>query len=293
MRYFDRLHPIPSLFYFVAVLAVAMLTRHPVIVSICYLSGVVFCGMLIGIRRLLKSLLYTVPLMLLLALTNPLFVHRGQTALFFLNGRPVTLEALIYGAVSAVMIMAVFYWCRCYSQIMTSDKFVYLFGRAVPKLSLVLTMTLAFLPKMRRSLREIDDAQRAMGIYASQSYTDRIRGKLRALSVLLSNSLESSIDTADSMLARGYGLKGRSSYTVYRFTLGDGLYLALTTLFGSFCVVLIFLGVSEFSYYPTLFPLDATIPSCLLYVALTLLTGSSVLMEVKETILWRYLKSKI
>jgi hypothetical protein len=47
MRYFDRLHPITAFVYFMLLLLVAMLTMNPVIITICYLASVVFCGMLI------------------------------------------------------------------------------------------------------------------------------------------------------------------------------------------------------------------------------------------------------
>lgn len=87
---------------------------------------------------------------LLVAVTNPLFSHNGVTPLFYLNGNPVTLEAFVYGAAIAVMVVGVMLWCRCYSAVMTSDKFLYLFGRAIPKLALVLSMALRFIPMFKR-----------------------------------------------------------------------------------------------------------------------------------------------
>ena len=33
----------------------------------------------------------------MLAVMNPIFIHSGETILFFMNDNPVTLEALIYG----------------------------------------------------------------------------------------------------------------------------------------------------------------------------------------------------
>ena len=293
VNYFDRLHPISAFCYFVWMLLIAMLTLHPVIVTICYLSGVIFCGMLTGLRKLLTSLAYSVPLMLMIALTNPLFVHKGETILFFLNDNPVTLEAILYGVFASLMLMSVFYWCKCYSEIMTSDKFIYLFGRAIPKLSLVLSMTLAFIPKMKRKRKEIDEAQKALGIYATQSYVDKIRSKMRVLSILLTNSLENSIDTADSMRARGYGLPGRSSYAMFRFTASDAWYLAVTSALAVAGIGMIAGGISDFSYYPVISPVRTDLPSCILYLSLTLFAGASIFMEVKENILWRYLQSKI
>lgn len=293
MRYFDRLHPITAFVYFMLLLLVAMLTTNPVIITIYYLASVVFCGMLIGLRKLLSSLAYNIPLMLMIALTNPMFVHKGETILFFLNDNPVTKEAIVYGTFASMMIMSVFYLCRCYTEIMTSDKFIYLFGRVIPKLSLVLSMILAFIPKLKRKYKEIDEAQKALGIYATESYVDKIRSKMRVLSILLTNSLETSVDTADSMRARGYGLKGRTSYAIYRFTASDFTYLAFSIIFGVTTVVLIMLGASEFYYYPTISVIKGTPTVYILYSSLVLLAGSSIFMEVKENFLWRYLKSKI
>lgn len=293
MRYFERLHPISAFCYFLLMLLIAMLTMNPIVVLICYFSSVIFCGMLTGLRKLLSSLACSIPVTLMLALTNPLFVHRGETILFFLNDNPVTLEAVIYGIFASLMLMSVFYICRCYSEIMTSDKFIYLFGRVIPKLSLVLSMTLAFIPKMKRKWKEIDEAQRALGIYATESYVDKIKSKMRVLSILLTNSLENSVDTADSMRARGYGLHGRSSYAIYRFTASDALYFAITSALGIACIVMIACGVSDFGYYPVMSAVRADFPSVIFYLLLALFAGASVFMEVKENILWRILKSKI
>ena len=176
---------------------------------------------------------------------------------------------------------------------MTSDKFIYLFGRVIPKLSLVLSMILAFIPKLKRKYKEIDEAQKALGIYATESYVDKIRSKMRVLSILLTNSLETSVDTADSMRARGYGLTGRTSYAIYRFTVADFAYLMFSIIFGVTTVVLIMLGASEFYYYPTISVIKGTPTVYILYSSLVLLAGSSIFMEVKENFLWRYLKSKI
>lgn len=293
MRYFDRLHPIVAFLYFVFVILIAMLSMNPVITTICYLSGVVFCGMLIGLKKILISLAYNIPLLILLALTNPMFVHKGETILFFLNDNPVTKEAILYGLFAAMMIMSVYYWFRCYSEIMTSDKFVYLFGRVIPKLSLVLSMSLAFIPKLKRKYKEIDEAQKALGIYATQGYVDKIRSKFRVLSILLTNSLENSIETADSMRARGYGLKGRSSYAIYRFTVLDGIFMCVSLLFGITSTVLIILGFANFDFYPILSPFNVSGIILITYVTIVILAGVSIVMEVKENMLWRYLKSKI
>lgn len=293
MRYFDRLHPAAALVYFLFMILTAMLSLNPAVIVLCYLSGVIFCGILTGFKNLFKSLLYSIPLTALIALTNPIFSHRGETVLFFLNDNPVTKEAILYGVFTALMLMSVFYWCRNYSTVMTTDKFIYLFGRVIPKLSLVLSLILAFIPKLKRKYKEIDAAQKALGVYAAKSYVDKLRSKMRVLSILLTDSLENAVETADSMRARGYGLKHRTSFALYRFEISDGIFLAVTAVLGIGCIACIAAGGANFNFYPALSRLNLSAVSCALYACLALLGFMSLFVEVKENILWRLLKSKI
>lgn len=293
MKYFERLQPLVAFCYFAMMLLVTLLTMHPILLAICLLSGVVFCGMLTGFFQLLKSLSYSIPLMIMIALLNPMFVHRGETMLFFLNDNPVTLEAVFCGVFQAAKLMAVYYWCKCYSYIMTSDKFLYLFGKILPKLSLVLSMALAFIPKAKRKYREIDEAQKALGIYATQSYVDKLHSKLRVLAILVTNSVESSAETADSMRARGYGLKGRSCSAIYRLSWGDGIFAVTAAGIGLCAFFLIFCGVSGFSYYPVMNTIRQDTAAYFMYSTLLALGCISTIMEVKDNILWHCLRSKI
>lgn len=84
-------------------------------------------------KAILSDMGFYLPLFLLVAVTNPLFSHNGVTPLFFMNGNPVTLEAVVYGVFISVMVVGVLFWCKCYNEIMTEDKFLYLFGRIIPK----------------------------------------------------------------------------------------------------------------------------------------------------------------
>ena len=127
-------------------------------------------------RELGRNLAFYLPLYLMIAVINPLFSHNGVTPLFFLNGNPVTLEAVLYGLDIAVMLVAVLYWFKGYSHVMTSDKFLFLFGRAIPRLALVLSTALRFVPLLKVQIRRVGRAQKAMGLYAADSYVDKVKG---------------------------------------------------------------------------------------------------------------------
>src|SRR5699024_11857651 len=99
---------------------------------------------------------------------------RGETILFFLNGNPVTLEAIIYGFIIAAMLVAIIFWSKSYTELMTSDKFIYLFGKMIPKLSLVISMALRFIPTFKDQLKKVNQTQKTLGLYTSDSIADRI-----------------------------------------------------------------------------------------------------------------------
>ena len=69
------------------------------------------------------------PVCLLAAAANPLFSHAGATMLFYLkDGNPVTLESIVYGLASGLMLAGVISWFSVFHEVMTSDKFMFLFG---------------------------------------------------------------------------------------------------------------------------------------------------------------------
>ena len=290
---FEKYHPLVSFIYFIFVLFISMLTMNPIIIVISYVSSILFGITIFKLVEMLKSLVYSIPMLIMMAIVNPLFVHKGETILFFLNDNPITKEAILYGVFASLMMMSVFYWCKAYSAIMTSDKVLYLFGRSMPKLGLIISMAMAFVPKLKKKYKEIDEAQKALGIYSSKSYVDKIKNKLRVLSILLTYSLENSIETADSMRARGYGLKKRTHYSLFKYTKYDAIFLFSTSAVAITSLIFIFIGIGDYNFYPTMTVIQNTILNISLYVMLVVLFGISIFMEVKENLLWRYLKSKI
>lgn len=222
---FSRCHPLLNFFYFGVVLLFTMFNQHPVFLGISYAGAVFYAALLNGWRRTLRqSLLLTLPGLLVVALLNPMFNHYGVTMLYYVesSGNWITLEALVYGVVLGAVMFVVIQWFSCYNQVMTTDKFVYLFGRIIPALSLVLSMALRFVPRFLNQLGVIRNGQKAMGRDVSEGrLLDRIKYGLQMLSILVTWSLENAIETSDSMRSRGYGLRGRTAFSVYRFTKRD------------------------------------------------------------------------
>lgn len=293
MKAFGNYHPFVLLIYFLSVLLVAMFVSNPVLQTEALAGGILFCIMIQRKRETVGNLGFYVPLFLMIAITNPLFSHNGVTPLFFLNGNPVTLEAFVYGIAIAVMLIGVILWCKCYSEIMTSDKFLYLFGKVIPKLSLVLSMALRFIPMFKRQMHRVSRAQKAMGLYSSKSFTDKIRSHMRVFMAMIAWSLENSIETSASMKARGYGLKRRTNFSLFHFYSEDAVLLATCVLMLGITVSGAAMNETVFYYYPRISGLNLSVYAITVYTAFGILSFIPFITEVKEALVWKYYISKI
>ena len=125
------------------------------------------------------------------------------------------MESLIYGALSGLMLASILLWFSCYNKIMTSDKFIYLFGRIMPAISLLFSMVMRFVPNYKMQIQKISNAQKCIGRDVSNgTVKEKIRHGIKIISIMFTWALESAIDSADSMRSRGYGLKNRSSFFI-------------------------------------------------------------------------------
>ena len=251
---FSDCHPAVNFAYFALVLAFSMTLMHPVCLLISLTGACCYLARLHGLRELGHSARWLVPMALLAALVNPAFVHQGVTILTYLpSGNPLTLESILYGLAAGCMLASVILWFVCVMEVVTSDKIVYLFGRVIPALSLLLSMTLRFVPRFTRRLRTVAQAQRYMGRDTRNgSVLQRVREALRVFSIVVTWSLESGIITADSMRCRGYGLPGRTSFSLYRFDRRDGAVLVWLVFCGVYLLGGGLAGGLRFRYYPML-----------------------------------------
>ena len=292
---FSGCHPLVNFIYFALVLLFGMFFMHPVCLFISLACAWVYAVYLRGGRAVRDGLRYMLPMFILAAVVNPAFNHEGATILGYLpSGNPITLESIWYGLAAAAMIVAVITWFTCFNTVITSDKFIYLFGRIIPALSLVLSMTLRFIPKFRSQLRIVRDAQKCIGRDTSEGRLgDRLRNAVTILSIMITWALENAIGTADSMRSRGYGLPGRTAFSIYRFDSRDRTLLIWLLLAGFYIVAGSAAGGLSFRYYPTVKAASVTPFSVSFLLAYLLLCLTPVMLDALEDRKWKRLRSEV
>lgn len=292
---FSTFHPIVNFVYFAAVLIFSMVFMHPVFQAAALISAVVYSIMLTGRRAVKFNLLYMVPLLLVTAILNPMFNHAGVTILFYLdNGNPVTLESISYGAAAACMFVTIIVWFSCYNAVMTSDKFIYIFGRLLPALSLIFAMVLRFVPRYLHQIKVISYAQKCIGRDVTQGHIfQRARSGVTIISIMTTWALENAIETADSMKSRGYGLPNRTSFSVFRFDARDRTVLLIMLGFITMVLIGAVQGQNTMRFFPSLKSAVITPYSISVYAAYFALCTLPVIINIVEAVKWKSIGSKI
>lgn len=286
MRYFENLHPICILLYFVAVIGLTLACFHPVMLVVSLAGAFSFLLRLKGGKgaRDAASLRgFHVPLV---AVANPLINHHGVTLLGMFLNQWITLEAIAYGITAGLSLAALILWFGCYSEVMTSEKFLYLFGKIAPASALLISMALQLVPKLNRQLTEIKESQEMLRP-TRRNLGGKLGTALRHTSTLVGWSLEGAVEQADSMKARGYGLKRRTTFHLFHFDSRDFRFLCgVLMLFGA-CVIARAFGHGHMEFYPRMDAIITGESGRVLYILFGVLAFLPAILEGKEAFAWR------
>jgi energy-coupling factor transport system permease protein len=292
---FSGLHPGPCYLFFGFTVVFTVTFMHPVVLGLSFFGATAYAIYLGRAKAARFTLCFLLPVMLLAAVLNPAFNHRGATILLYLwTGNPVTAESLLYGVAGALMIGSIIQWFYCYNAVMTSDRFLWLFGRVMPALALVISMTLRLVPRYTTQVSHIAGARQGLGRgVEGGSVAARAREGLSILSVMATWALENAVDTADSMASRGFGTGRRTAYSNYRLTRRDVAVVAFVTLVGCACAALAASGAVTVAFFPR-FELGGNALTIIpLTIAWLALCAFPLAFGLWEDAVWRSLRSGI
>ena len=292
MLSFERFHPIVNFTYFLAVILFSMIFMNPVCLGISLGLSFLTAIDMKGRSMLGFGLKVLLPVMVLTALINPAFNHRGVTLITYQpGGNPLTLESILFGLAASAMIGSVICWFSCYNRIMTSDRFIYLFGRVIPSLSLIFSMILRFVPRFGAQIKRIYGAQKALYGEEGENLRGRARAGLRSFSAMIDWALENSIQISDSMKSRGYGQRRRTAFSIFTFERRDGVSLLLILALSAYILVGKGLGAVDYRYFPDFQAVTGGVYTATVFLAYGMLCAFPLLIDIRERIQWNVLES--
>ncbi|MHA1672920.1 MAG: energy-coupling factor transporter transmembrane component T [Promethearchaeota archaeon] len=251
-------------FYLFSTFLLTFLHDHPLLLTIILVNVLWFAqryGVLPQLKMYKSMVLYiSLFLFIINILLNPagdLVLWRIFSSSRFFSEINITVENIVATYIGVIRLSIVLLVFGLFNLLVSNDDLmgIMLKIRIPHKIVLLITLSLKFFPLLTQditNLQEIQNIQQGQASGQSQKILGRLRSKINIILPLLTNSLERSIQIAQALEARAFGIsKKRSSYFHYSFTFQD--YASFLSILGA-SIIQIYLwvkGLIDFSVYPS------------------------------------------
>ncbi len=285
---FCSYHPIAQLICLAAIFAVSFLSMSPIAIFVSLAFSFLYLLRYCGRAELTRILRLGAPLAVIVTILNPLLNQRGNVVLVTWLNRVITLEAVLYGLVSGLMLLCVMLWFSVFTSLLPGEKLRTLLGGGLSMTALVLTMTLRLVPMLIRRQQEISETLSLLTppITKPQGIAARAKRFAHTITVLIASSLEESLDTARSMQARGYGVARRTQYRNERFTLRDTVVSSVAGILLAVSIAIYIKAGLSFSFFPVMSTVTVAGWQGVYYILLLLLSALPLICDGWEVLRW-------
>ncbi len=294
MAAFSRRHPAFQFIYYVVVLTLSMVLPHPATILVSWLGAILALLPQTEAGKRLRLFLLPALVAIPTTLINAGFRHYGLEILFVLpSGNPVTLEAILDGAQGGLRLGVTMLWFTHLYKTLETDRLLYLFS-PFPTFSLLLTLVLRYLPRFSGEARQLAAVRKLSDQDDKLPLRRRLQRQSSLLAALSGWALESSINTADAMQARGVSLRGpKTRYQLYRWTSEDTVQLAALATLTTLVAILTSQGKLDAFFYPYLYLPPWTGAGLLTFSCICLITLLPFIGNTAGSLRWIYSQQKI
>lgn len=211
-----RAHPLVVFTYFLGLLLLAPFSRHPWMTGV---QMICLCLLYFYHNRSLKKFLPFIGLIVIVAVTNPLFVQRGRTILYADTHIRITKEALFYGIHYGCVLVNLLLVFSIFNQYIKKEQWIYVSGRFFPKLGVITSMAFGLIPRYQKHAKKILNTRKSL---KKEQPVHRV---MNTVSMETTWAFESSMDQLDSMNARGYGIGKRTHFHLFSWERKDWIHI--------------------------------------------------------------------
>lgn len=228
-----------------------MLAVQPALVGLSLGGALAFSLLARGVRATARGLAWQLPLLALVCVLNPFFSASGSTLLLKVGPRSVYAESLAYGATMGALLVATVLWFGGAATALTQDRLLALCSRRARALPLVASMASQLVPQM---LGRAKTVRATVAACTAAGPRPGLRDELtRTSTMLLTWSLEDSVERADAMRARGWESgRPRTSYRLERLRGRDVAALAGVAGLLVICAACAWQLCASWRFYPTM-----------------------------------------
>lgn len=235
LSYINQLHPLTAIVYFVELFTLLLLFNHVLLMVTMLIAIVGVCSWYFDAHKILKLLAGSGTLMAMIMLFNLLLNQTGHHILWQWQVGDfrvkLTETAVIYGLTMACSLGAMIITFVLFNGVITIPKLSYLLFPIVPRLAMLLTISLRLVDLFIQKMTRLIMFQKNRNVIVSEgNFRQRLIKMGQLLRVVLIDAVSESMETAVLMEARGFGARRRSQYQRFHFQIMDGFFLGVATL---------------------------------------------------------------
>lgn len=234
------MHPIFLFLLSLSIILLTLITPSPIVLLFSFIISLLW-GALIKVYTT-KYTLFNCFFIVLIAVINPIIVQKGATVLFDFGNFVYTLEALIYGIFSGIMIGAIINWSIIFHFYIDSQHITYLLSGMYSTLGLLFSMILRIIPRFKQQYIEVSNVQ---SMFLPNNL---IKRHIVILLTMFTWLFESSLEIIQSMHVRHYNSQ-RTHFYLFTFNKKD-LYGCIFLLILNFSLFLLRFKIHKLYYYP-------------------------------------------
>jgi len=242
LNFFSRLHPLTATIYFVELFTLLLIFNHLVITAVLFAGLWGLCGWYFNRQKVWGTIKGVGSLMAMIFVFNVILNQTGAGTLWQWQLGSwtfrITRTATLYGLTMALSLGGMILAFVLFNGVITTPKLSYLLFPIVPRLAMLLTISLRMVNLFTQKFRRLIMLQKTRNVVLNEgTWRERLQKTGRLLRILLIDSVSSAMETAVLMEARGFGAKKRSHYQTFCWQLMDGLFIACSL--GVFALILI------------------------------------------------------
>lgn len=243
IKSFKESHPVVLFSYFLSIIILSIIQRNYYIIVLITVLAIIV-DYFYNKNNFLKDIKYFLILVLLVTITNPLFVMEGKDIIYQNSFITITQQALIYGFIFGMLLGSMFLWFKVMKKCISDSHIVYMFGSILPTMGLVISMSFNIINKLKNQYQKIKEANYHMPSKNKLVYYRNV------VVILVTYAFESSLDMMNSMVSRGYGKAKRTNFHLYSFKKDDFFKLSIIVVLSLLCLWGYFGYYQSFYYYP-------------------------------------------
>lgn len=261
--FIHRLNPFTKLAWVGSIALLAIIFEHPLYFLILFFVTLPVVILARAWREWLSLTRFVFYLAIIIVLINTLVMYHGTHVLLEFTfeiptlGQPkITLEAICFGLGMSLRLLAIISAFTVLNFTVHPDDMMLAMLRLKLPYKPVLATSLAirFVPTLIDDLERITDVQRARGLEMDKGkFWHKMRNRGAVLIPLLSNSLDRTVQVAEAMESRAFGVhKRRTSFKEIKLGAFDLVTLIATSLPFLYGLFLRVHGYGGYRYYPSL-----------------------------------------